>query len=112
MGQINLVQEAISLINEKGSFALVSGVLNEEPIFAGVAGATVSGALEGFVRATAIELPKGLRVNVVNPTILKKSEAYMGSFFPGVIPVKGWKVGQAYKRAILGAQTGRVYKVD
>src|SRR5580693_1868941 len=71
MGQINLVQEAIPFINEKGSFTLVSGVLNEEPIFAGVAGATVSGALEGFVRATAIELPKGLRINVVNPTILK-----------------------------------------
>ena len=108
----NLVQEAIPFINEKGSFTLVSGVLNEEPIFAGVAGATVSGALEGFVRATAIELPKGLRINVVNPTILKESEAQMGSFFPGVIPVEGSKVGQAYKRAILGAKTGRVYKVD
>jgi hypothetical protein len=53
-----------------------------------------------------------LRINVVNPTILKESEAHMGSFFPGVIPVEGWKVGQAYKRAILGAQTGCVYKVD
>src|SRR5258707_2814178 len=112
IGQISLVQEAIPFINERGSFTFVSGVLNEEPIFAGVASATVSGALEGFVRATAIELPKGLRINVVNPTILKESEAHMGSFFPGVIPVEGWKVGQAYKRAILGAQTGRVYKVD
>src|SRR5712664_4684546 len=81
MGQIGLVQEAIPFINERGSFTLVSGVLNEEPIFAGVAGATISGALEGFVRATAIELPKGLRINVVNPTILKESEAHMGSFF-------------------------------
>src|SRR6266699_448617 len=95
MGQISLVQEAIPFINERGSFTLVSGVLNEEPIFAGVAGATVSGALEGFVRAAAVELPKGLRINVVNPTILKESEAHMGSFFPGVIPVEGWKVGQA-----------------
>src|SRR6202042_151178 len=65
MGQINLVQEAIPFINEKGSFTLVSGILNEEPIFAGVAGATVSGALEAFARAAAIELPKGLRINVV-----------------------------------------------
>jgi NADP-dependent 3-hydroxy acid dehydrogenase YdfG len=112
MGQISLVQEAIPFINERGSFTLVSGVLNEEPIFAGVAGATVSGALEGFVRAAAVELPKGLRINVVNPTILKESEAHMGSFFPGVIPVEGWRVAQAYKRAILGLQTGRVYKVD
>jgi NAD(P)-dependent dehydrogenase (short-subunit alcohol dehydrogenase family) len=112
LGQISLVQEALPFINERGSFTLVSGVLNEEPIFAGVAGATISGALEGFVRAAAVELPKELRINVVNPTILKESEAQMGSFFPGVIPVEGWRVAQAYKRAILGVQTGRVYKVD
>ena len=112
MGQISLVQEAVPFINERGSFTLVSGVLNEEPIFAGVTGATVSGALEGFVRAAAVELPKALRINVVNPTILKESEAQFGAFFPGVIPVEGWRVAQAYKRAILGVQTGRVYKVD
>src|SRR5260370_8690476 len=97
MGEMNLVQEAIPFINEKGSFTLVSGVLNEEPIFAGVAGATVSGALEGFVRATAIELPKGLRINVVNPTILKESEAHMGSFFPGFIPADESKSDQTNK---------------
>src|SRR5258708_27430250 len=46
MGQINLVQEAIPLIKERGSFTLISGVLDDEPIFAGVAASTVSGALE------------------------------------------------------------------
>src|ERR1700676_5576152 len=112
MGQISLVQEAIPFINERGSFTLVSGVLNEEPIFGGVAGATISGALEGFVRATAIELPKGLRINLVSPTMLKESESEFAQFFVGMIPVEGWKVGQAYKRAILGAQTGSVYKVN
>ena len=112
MGQISLVQEAIPFINERGSFTLVSGVLNDEPIFAGAAAAAVSGALEGFARAAAVELPKGLRINVVSPTILKESEAQFGPFFPGVIPVEGWRVAQAYKRAILGVQTGRVYKVD
>src|SRR6202790_5598797 len=112
MGQINLVQEAITFIKEKGSFTLVSGVLNEEPIFAGVAGATVSGALEAFVRAAAIELPKGLRINVVSPTMLKESESHFPRFFIGIFPAEGWKVAQAYKRAILGAQTGRVYKVE
>src|SRR5437879_7764688 len=72
MGQISLVQEALPFIKENGSFTLVSGVLNDEPIFAGVAASTVSGELEGFVRATAIELPKGLRMNLVNPTILEE----------------------------------------
>src|ERR1700738_4050847 len=110
MGQINLVQEAIPFLKEKGSFTLVSGVLNEEPIFAGVAGATVSGALEAFVRAAAIELPKGLRINVVSPTMLKESESQFAQVFIGIIPVEGWKFGQAYKLAILDSQTGRVYK--
>src|ERR1700731_3798862 len=112
MGQISLVQEAIPFINERGSFTLVSGVLNDDPIFAGVAASTASGALEAFVRAAAVELPKGLRINVVSPTMLKESESQFAQFFIGMIPVEGWKVGQAYKRAILGAQTGRVYKVD
>ncbi len=88
MGQISLVQEAIPFINERGSFTLVSGVLNDDPIFGSAAGAAVSGALEGFARVAALELPKGLRINVVSPTIMKESEADMGSFFPGIIPVE------------------------
>src|SRR6202051_4332083 len=111
-GQINLVQEAIPFINEKGSFTLVSGILNEDPVFAGVAASTFAVALEAFARAAAIELPKRLRINVVSPTMIKESESQFAQFFIGMIPVEGWKVGQAYKRAILGAQTGRVYKVD
>jgi len=63
-GSDNLVQEAIPFIKEKGS--LPSGFVwhfsMTRPIFAGVAASTVSGALEAFVRAAAIELPKGLRI--------------------------------------------------
>jgi len=58
MGQISLVQEAIPIIKENGSFTLVSGVLNDEPIFAGVAASTVSGALEGFVRLAQSNFPR------------------------------------------------------
>jgi len=41
--------------------------------------------LEGFVRAAAIELPKGLRINLVSPTMLKESESQFGQFFTGMI---------------------------
>jgi len=89
MGQINLVQEAIPLIKERGSFTLVSGVLNDEPIFASAAAAAVSGALEGFARAAAVELPKGIGGSMWwSPTILKESEAKFGPLFPGVIRSK------------------------
>ena len=35
LGQINLVQQALPYINEKGSFTLISGILGDEQIFAG-----------------------------------------------------------------------------
>jgi NAD(P)-dependent dehydrogenase (short-subunit alcohol dehydrogenase family) len=112
MGQINLVQEALPFIRERGSFTLVSGVLSKESIMAGVAASTVGRALEGFAMAAATELPKGLRINVVSPTVLKESEKQYGAFFPGFIPVEGWKVAQAFKKSILGVQTGRTYTVE
>ena len=112
MGQVHLVQEALPFIREKGSFTLVSGVLSSEFIQAGVAATMVNRAIEGFVQASAIELPKHLRINVISPTVLKESEKAYGAFFPGFIPVEGWKVAQAYKKSVLGAQTGQIYKVE
>ena len=35
--------------------------------------------------------------------MLKESESQFAQFFIGIIPVEGWKVGQAYKRAHLWA---------
>jgi NAD(P)-dependent dehydrogenase (short-subunit alcohol dehydrogenase family) len=111
LGQIQLVQEALPFINEGGSFTLVSGILGDEPIRSGVAASTVNRALEGFVMAAAAELPKGLRINLVSPTLLEESKEDYAPFFPGFVPVEGWKVGQAYRKAILGIQTGRVFRV-
>ena len=111
MGQIQLVQEAIPHINENGSFTLTSGCLSDEPILAGVAASVVNRALEGFVMASAGELPKNLRINVVSPGLLKESEAKYGPAFPGFVSVDGWKVGQAFKKSVLGIQTGQVFRV-
>jgi len=33
------------------------------------------------------------------------------AYFPGFVPVKGSFVGQAYKKAILGVETGKIFKV-
>ncbi|MFL5812268.1 MAG: short chain dehydrogenase [Bdellovibrionia bacterium] len=111
LGQVQLVQEAIPYIREKGSFTLVSGILADEPIVAGAAATAVNRAIEGFALAAAIELPKGLRINVVSPTVLEESMKTYGPFFPGFIPVPGAKVAQAFLKSILGAQTGEVYRV-
>src|SRR5258708_17776014 len=49
MGQINLVQEAIPFIKEKGSFPLVSGILNDDPFIASVRALTLPAPFDAFV---------------------------------------------------------------
>lgn len=110
MGQINIVRSALPYIADGGSFVLVSGILTDEPIAGGTIGTLVNTAVEGFVKAAAHELPRGIRINCVSPTVLTESEGFH-AFFPGFIPVDSWKVAKAYERAISGVITGRVIKV-
>ena len=111
LGQIWAVQQALPYINDGGSFTLIGGLFSEEPIPMGAVASTVNRALEGFVVAAAIELPRGLRINLVSPNLLEESMPQYGSFAPGVIPVPAATAAQAYKRSIFGAHTGQVYKV-
>jgi NAD(P)-dependent dehydrogenase (short-subunit alcohol dehydrogenase family) len=111
VGQINLVREALPYISERGSFTLISGILGDEHILSGSIAATANSAIEGFAKAVACELPKGLRINVISPTLLHDSSKIYGDYFPGFIPVTGEEVAQAFKKSIMGIQTGRVYRV-
>jgi NAD(P)-dependent dehydrogenase (short-subunit alcohol dehydrogenase family) len=112
MGQINLTRAAIPYLNDKGSITLISGILSEESINWGVSASTVNGAIDHFVKAAACELPRGLRINAVSPTVLEESMDKYADFFPGFVPVPAAKVAQAYKRSVLGIQTGQVFRVN
>lgn len=111
MGQVHVVQQALPFINEGGSFTLVSGILSDIPIAGGSSAAMVNRAIEGFVMAAATELPKRLRINVVSPGLLTESLDKYGAAFPGFGTVDGAVVAQAFKRSVLGVQTGQVFKV-
>jgi NAD(P)-dependent dehydrogenase (short-subunit alcohol dehydrogenase family) len=111
MGQVNVVLAAQHHVNDGGSFTLTSGIVAEEPIRDGVNATTVNLALEGFVRGAAIELPRGIRINLVSPTVLEESLAAYGSYFRGFEPVSAKRAALAYSRSVEGAQTGRVYRV-
>ncbi|WOE85786.1 short chain dehydrogenase [Aeromonas veronii] len=112
MGQINLTRAAIPYLTDKGSITLISGILSEEPINWGVSASTVNGAIDHFVKAAACELPRGIRINVVSPTVLAESMDKYADFFPGFVPVPAAKVAQAYKKSVLGIQTGQVFRVN
>jgi NAD(P)-dependent dehydrogenase (short-subunit alcohol dehydrogenase family) len=111
MGQVNLVQQGVAHLVDGGSFTLIGGILSEHPIIAGASASMVNAALEGFVRAAAIELPRGIRINVVSPTVLVESMDQYGPFFRGFEPAPAFRVGLAYSRSIEGAGTGQVLKV-
>jgi NAD(P)-dependent dehydrogenase (short-subunit alcohol dehydrogenase family) len=110
MGQINLVRAALPFITDHGSFTLISGIVPDEPIVGGVIMGTVNRTVEGFVRAAAFELPRGIRINCVSPTVLAESVAYHPAF-PGFAPVAASEVALAYLRSIATPVNGRVIKL-
>ncbi|WP_341366561.1 short chain dehydrogenase [Yoonia sp. BS5-3] len=111
MGQINLVLAGRDYVADGGSFTLTSGILDQDPIRMGAGAATANGALAGFVRGAAIEMPKGQRLNVVSPGLLDISVPRYGEWFPGHIAVPSKAVGLAYVKCVEGPQTGQVITV-
>jgi len=112
IGQMNIVRIGAEYVSDGGSFTLISGILAVKPIPMGIADATTSGAIETFAKCVAFELPRGLRVNVVNPTVLDESWPVYGEMMPGFQPVPGVLVGKAFRRSVDGFITGQVLTVD
>ena len=111
MGQVNLVLVGREFIADGGSFTLTSGVLSHDPVRFGSSASMVNGAIDGFVRAAAIELPRGLRINAVSPGVLVESMGAYAPFFRGHEPVPGERVALAYAKSVEGARTGQVFEV-
>lgn len=111
MGQVNVALVAQQYLNDGGSITLTSGIVAEQPIRNGAAASMTNAAVEGFVRGAAIELARGIRINVVSPTVLEESLDAYGPFFPGFEPASASRVALAYRRSVEGAQTGQVYRV-
>ncbi|AUG00725.1 short chain dehydrogenase [Pseudomonas sp. 09C 129] len=111
MGQVNLLLIGREFANDGASFTFTSGILNRDPIRSGASAALVNGAIDGFVRAAAIELPRGLRVNSVSPTVLEEAMDSYAPYFRGYKPVPGADVALAYAKSVEGLQTGQTFIV-
>jgi NAD(P)-dependent dehydrogenase (short-subunit alcohol dehydrogenase family) len=111
MGQVNVAQVAQDFLNDGGSITLTSGIVADQPIRNGASATMVNSAVEGYARGAAIELPRGIRINVVSPTLLTESLDSYGPYFRGFETAPASRVALAYSRSVEGAQTGQVYKV-
>jgi len=109
--QINLVLAGIEHMNDGGSFTLTSGVLNRDPIRGGACAAAANGAIDGFIAGAAVDMPRGIRINVVSPALLQVSVDRYDGFFPGHEAVSSERVGLAFCKSVEGAITGQVIVV-
>jgi NAD(P)-dependent dehydrogenase (short-subunit alcohol dehydrogenase family) len=111
MGQVNLALIGRDNLADGGSITLITGILAEQPIRFGSSASMVNGALEAFVRAAAIELPRGLRINAVSPNVFAESMPGYAPYFRGFEAIPVARAALAFSRSVEGAQTGQVYRV-
>lgn len=111
LSQLDVVRIGTPFVRDGGSFTLTTGILAREPIRTGAAAAVANGALESFVLAAAGELPRGIRINAVSPTVLEEATSYHSSF-PGFARVPAATVGRAFVKSVDGIQTGKVFALD
>jgi len=104
MGQVNLVRVGVSHINDNGSFTLTSGVLSQQPMPGSSSISMVNAGIEGFVRAAALELPRGIRINAVSPPWVKETLEALGMDTSIGMPAE--RVAQAYRSSVSGTHSG------
>lgn len=105
MGQANLVRIGRQFIADGGSLTLTTGVLSQEPIKGSASISMVNAGLEGFVRAAALELPRGIRVNVVSPPWV--TETLVARKMDPSSGMPAARVAQAYLTSVEGTMTGQ-----
>lgn len=105
MGQVNLVRIGLPFLSDGGSFTLTSGILSREPMKGSASISMVNAALEGFVRAAALELPRGLRVNVVSPPWI--TETLIARGMDPSIGIPAAQAALAYAATVEGTATGQ-----
>ena len=109
MGQINLVRLGVELVRDGGSFTLTSGILSRQPMPGGAAISMVNAGLEGFVRSAALELPRGIRINVVAPGWVTETLLAMKMDPSSGVPAA--HVAKTYLKCVEGASTGQILDV-
>ena len=109
MGQVNVVRFGLNHINDKGSFTLTGGVLSQEPMPGSTSISMANAALEGFVRAAALEMERGIRINLVSPVFAKETLNMMG--IDDSLGMPAAQFARSYKESIEGKRNGEVLDV-
>jgi NAD(P)-dependent dehydrogenase (short-subunit alcohol dehydrogenase family) len=110
MGQVNLVRIGDAFLNPGGSITLSTGILADDPVPGTCSAAMVNGALHSFVKAAALEMIPGHRLNVVSLGLVEDAYEKYHEYFPGHVPVSMNTVVAAYERSVLGKGHGEIIR--
>lgn len=111
MGQVNLVRIGHKYMNANGSFTLSTGILADHPVDLTTSAAMVNGGIHSFVKAVALELKNGIRINVVSSGLVEDAVGKYEAYFPGHNPIPMKKVINGYVKSILGKGTGEIIRM-
>ncbi len=111
MGQVNLVRIGQHYLNTAGSITLTTGILADDPVIQTASAAMVNGAIHSFVKAVALEITQGIRVNVVSSGLVQDAYEKYKDYFPGHNPISMPKMVNGYVRSILGKGHGEIIRI-
>jgi len=111
MGQVNLVRIGQNYLNPNGSVTLSTGILADDPVAQTTSAAMVNGGIHSFVKAVALEIENGVRVNVVSSGMVEDAYEKYKDAFPGHNPIPMEKVVRGYIRSVDGKGNGEIIKI-
>ena len=111
MGQVNLVRIGQNYLNAGGSFTLTTGILADHPVELTTSAAMVNGGIHSFIKAAALEMKNGIRINVVSSGLVEDAVEKYEAYFPGHNPIPMKKVINAYVKSVEGKGTGEIIRM-
>jgi len=111
MGQVNLVRIGKNYLNQDGSITLSTGILADDPVDMTTSAAMVNGAIHSFVKAVALEMENGIRINAICSDLVEDAYEKYKDYFPGNTPVPMNKIVDGYIKCIEGKITGRILRI-
>lgn len=106
MGQVNLLRGGLAYLKDGGSVTLTSGMLAHSPMPGSAATSPANAAVEGFVRAAALELPRGIRINAASPVFVTETALAMGMGTEGTLSAA--TTAKTYAASVEGGMNGAV----